>query len=591
MQQSDMSSSYYQYYQSHLQNPNPSSSNNDPHLNSLPATFASAPPMSSNQSPSDYSAYSSTFLPNPQIPDHGLHSTPVASTYTPNPNSQSSDFSQPYSFPHLVSQPQPTPYYPYDQNQTAPTYDQPNPNFNSNPNSSFSANSYSSTSYGHPGDSTVSNYENPYGSNPNSSLPEAPYSSASYGQPGASTVPNYESPYAKDVNYGGYGAQGMYGKIAEPRLEQYDHGGYRDDAIGGGVYQYNAGKTEPYGARGTAPKSSSGLVFDDYGRPIGFSDGKKQNESRPSSKIVKAIPKADTEQDGKSTVQKFRVKLLSEGAGQSDSDVLCQIGLDGIRMLDPATSRTLRIYTLESLTKWEVLDSYIFAFWAKSSVDFEPRRIRLKSNSYTTNNILDTVTAASIQIKEMGGRNKPSDPLNISEQPSEKKKGFGDWMNLMKPENLEKDHWIPDEAVTKCKSCGTDFGAFVRRHHCRNCGDIYCDKCTQGRITLTTDENAQPVRVCDPCMAEVTQRLVNAKEAVGKVSGLQCHDDLAKKLQEEMDKNRKSSKGLKLDGSGMRMKEVACPICTVHLQVQVPASGSETIECSVCQHPFLVNAH
>lgn len=27
------------------------------------------------------------------------------------------------------------------------------------------------------------------------------------------------------------------------------------------------------------------------------------------------------------------------------------------------------------------------------------------------------------------------------------------------------------------------------------------------------------------------------------------------------------------------------------LQVQVPASGSETIECSVCQHPFLVNAH
>ena len=27
------------------------------------------------------------------------------------------------------------------------------------------------------------------------------------------------------------------------------------------------------------------------------------------------------------------------------------------------------------------------------------------------------------------------------------------------------------------------------------------------------------------------------------------------------------------------------------MQVQVPASGSETIECSVCQHPFLVSAH
>lgn len=46
----------------------------------------------------------------------------------------------------------------------------------------------------------------------------------------------------------------------------------------------------------------------------------------------------------------------------------------------------------------QVLDAYIFAFWAKTSVDPEPRRIRLKSNSYTTNNILDTVTAASIQV-------------------------------------------------------------------------------------------------------------------------------------------------------------------------------------------------
>jgi len=29
----------------------------------------------------------------------------------------------------------------------------------------------------------------------------------------------------------------------------------------------------------------------------------------------------------------------------------------------------------------------------------------------------------------------------------------------------------------------------------------------------------------------------------------------------------------------------------VLLQVQVPSSGSETIECGVCQHPFLVSAH
>lgn len=41
------------------------------------------------------------------------------------------------------------------------------------------------------------------------------------------------------------------------------------------------------------------------------------------------------------------------------------------------------------------------------------------------------------------------------------------------------------------------------QHHCRNCGDIFCDKCTHGRIALTADENAPQVRVCDRCMVYI----------------------------------------------------------------------------------------
>lgn len=378
----------------------------------------------------------------------------------------------------------------------------------------------------------------------------------------------------------------LYGKRTE---SGYGDGGY--GSYGDGVYAYQGNnKVEPYGARGTGPKSSTWSGFDDFGRPVSFPSGKDQGSS--PAKVVRAVPKADTQQDVTSGVQKFRVKLLSESGGQSTMDVLCQIGLDGIRMLDPSTSRTLRIYPLETVTRFEVFDPSTFAFWSKSSVDIEPRRIRLQSNSYTTNTILDIVTAATVQLKEIGGRSKPSDSLKPSEQPADKKKGLADWMNLMKPGSEEKDHWVPDEAVAKCTACATDFNAFVRRHHCRNCGDIFCDKCTHGRIALTADENAQRVRVCDRCMAEVTQRLSNAKEAASKSVGLQSHEDLAKKLQEEMERNRKPSSGFRSDGlSGRRMKEVACPTCTVHLQVQVPSSGSETIECGVCQHPFLVTAN
>lgn len=44
------------------------------------------------------------------------------------------------------------------------------------------------------------------------------------------------------------------------------------------------------------------------------------------------------------------------------------------------------------------MDSSTLAVWSKSSVDIEPRRIRLQSNSYTANTLLDTVTAATVQV-------------------------------------------------------------------------------------------------------------------------------------------------------------------------------------------------
>ncbi|KAM7516111.1 hypothetical protein LguiA_005694 [Lonicera macranthoides] len=555
MQQSDMSSSYYQYYQSHFQNPNPNPT--DPQFNPLPTTYASAsaPPVSSSYSSSDYSNLPSTH-PTEPLPN----SPPV---YPVNPSLQPTDNTshQSYSLPTSHN----TPYYQYDQNQSGSNYDQLNPNFGANPNSSLAYDQNQvnlNYDYLHPR----------FGANPNSSLTSTLH--------GSSSVLNYDSLYGGSTNPGAYGGQGVYGE-------------FRDDGIGEGVYRYSGGKVEPYGARGSErTQSGSGLAFDDYGRPINHSlAAKDKHGSGTLGKIFKAAPKAEREEDVKSGVQKFRVKLLSEG-GERDMDILCQVGLDGIQILDPETTRTLKIYPLETVTRWEVLDSHIFAFWTKSSIDIEPRRVRLKSNSYSTNNILDTVAAATFQLKEMGGSSNPSDPPEVSEQPFDKKKGFGDWVNLIKPGNEEKDHWVPDEAVTKCKPCGADFGAFVRRHHCRNCGEIFCDKCTQGRITLTADENAQPVRVCDQCMAEVTQRLFNVKEAAVKVSGLQRHEDLARKLQEEMEKNRKASPGLKSSGSDhKRMREVECPTCTIHLQVQVPEFGSETIECSVCQHPFLVSAH
>ncbi|GFZ10450.1 RING/FYVE/PHD zinc finger superfamily protein [Actinidia rufa] len=489
MQQGDYSSvSYYQYHPN--PNPNLNTNRNPTDHHPQPPSYASAPPFSTNSyAPSDYSTFPSNYPPYPPNPDPVTTVPPTAPSYNPIPNPNWQSFTPSLaqsssSFPPYDHQPptQPLSYYPpFDQHQTAPNYAPPNPN----PSSEYLS------PYNHLGSSIPPVNENSYESN------------AKFDQGGG----YFDDPSSR--NGGGYNGSrsdlgsDLYGKGSDSGLTRFKSGSYRDD----GVYAYQGNKVEPYGARGTAPNSSTWSGFDDFGRPISFPSGK---DRASPAKIVRAVPKADTQQDVKGGVQKFRVKLLAESGGQSTMEVLCQIGLDGIRMLDPSTSRSLRIYPLETVTRFEVYDSSTFAFWSKSSVDIEPRRIRLQSNSYTTNTILDIVTAATVQLKEIGGRSKPSDSVKPTEQPAEKKKGLADWMNVIKPGNEEKDHWVPDEAVSKCTACGTDFNAFVRK---------------------ASDDNAHNVRVCDRCMAEVTQRLNNANEAASKSAGLQSHEDLAKKLQ------------------------------------------------------------
>lgn len=40
-----------------------------------------------------------------------------------------------------------------------------------------------------------------------------------------------------------------------------------------------------------------------------------------------------------------------------------------------------------------------------------------------------------------------ADADKVSDQSAERKKGLVDWMNLIKPANEEKDHWVSSDAL------------------------------------------------------------------------------------------------------------------------------------------------
>ncbi|XP_022915844.1 lateral signaling target protein 2 homolog [Onthophagus taurus] len=59
--------------------------------------------------------------------------------------------------------------------------------------------------------------------------------------------------------------------------------------------------------------------------------------------------------------------------------------------------------------------------------------------------------------------------------------------------------WIPDVEAPKCMSCGSNFTVVKRRHHCRNCGKVFCSRCSSNNVPLPKFGHTKPVRVCNKC--------------------------------------------------------------------------------------------
>ena len=65
--------------------------------------------------------------------------------------------------------------------------------------------------------------------------------------------------------------------------------------------------------------------------------------------------------------------------------------------------------------------------------------------------------------------------------------------------------WEKNEEASSCKICGREFSLARRKHHCRNCGLIFCDPCSDNKMALSS--SAKPVRVCDNCYIILLDRM------------------------------------------------------------------------------------
>lgn len=59
--------------------------------------------------------------------------------------------------------------------------------------------------------------------------------------------------------------------------------------------------------------------------------------------------------------------------------------------------------------------------------------------------------------------------------------------------------WVPDSDCDQCTQCNSLFTMLRRRHHCRNCGRIFCGRCSNNELSIPELGYDKKVRVCNLC--------------------------------------------------------------------------------------------
>ncbi|KAG7173359.1 WD repeat and FYVE domain-containing protein 3-like [Homarus americanus] len=73
------------------------------------------------------------------------------------------------------------------------------------------------------------------------------------------------------------------------------------------------------------------------------------------------------------------------------------------------------------------------------------------------------------------------------------------WSVPDQPGRAVADHWVRDDGSDGCANCQVKFSIYERRHHCRNCGHLFCSRCSRFESEISRLRILKPVRVCQKC--------------------------------------------------------------------------------------------
>ncbi|KAJ9446669.1 Lateral signaling target protein 2-like protein [Diplonema papillatum] len=86
---------------------------------------------------------------------------------------------------------------------------------------------------------------------------------------------------------------------------------------------------------------------------------------------------------------------------------------------------------------------------------------------------------------------------------------------------MDGPDWVPDEESEHCAECKVKFTKLNRKHHCRNCGQVFCGPCTNFAHRIPQFDYTKEVRVCKECKEDLlhsqTETMMHAFDDVPRV--------------------------------------------------------------------------
>ncbi|VDO27759.1 unnamed protein product [Haemonchus placei] len=142
-----------------------------------------------------------------------------------------------------------------------------------------------------------------------------------------------------------------------------------------------------------------------------------------------------------------------------------------------------------------------------------------------------------LQCWAMAFANKPEYKIVVDTHNLMKLAGF-DFPSIKEADAMFTAQVAPDwHDGSECFRCRSEFSLFNRKHHCRACGQIFCDRCSTKEIPLPQFGIEKEVRVCDACFEKISSK-VNESKVVKPLASTSVKEDIPQAEKEKLLKEK-----------------------------------------------------